>query len=123
MAATGQHYMWMVDLLGHAVYLHEAKDLSKTMSCEPNSSVWMAFSMLTEFMVMWRWENALQKQVLEHGDPEMGEHIAKTSSGIGSLEMAWAMSYYQTSLLLTSEIEEAIEEKDVDKQLVCTWIT
>jgi hypothetical protein len=117
MAATGQHYMWMVDLLHH-----EAKDLSKTMSCEPNSSVWMAFSMLAEFMVMWRWENALQKQV-EHGDPEMGEHIAKTSSGIGSLEMAWAMSYYQTSLLLTSEIEEAIEEKDVDKQLVCTWIT
>jgi hypothetical protein len=32
------------------------------------------------------------------------------------------MSYYQTSLLLTSEIEEAIEEKDVNKQLVCTWI-
>jgi hypothetical protein len=74
-------------------------------------------------LVMWRWENALQKQVLEHGDPEMGEHVAKASSGIGSLEMASAMSYYQTSLLLTSEIEEAIEEKDVDKQLVCTWIT
>jgi hypothetical protein len=42
--------MWMVDLLGHAVYLHETKDLSKTMSCEPNSYVWMAFSMLAEFL-------------------------------------------------------------------------
>jgi hypothetical protein len=115
MAATGQHCMWMVDLLGHAVYVHEAKDLSKTMSCEPNSSVWMAFSMLAEFMVMWRWENALQKQVLEHGDPETGEHIGKTSSGIESLEMAWAMSCCQTSLLLTSEIEEATEEKDADQ--------
>ncbi len=31
----------------------------------------------------WRWEKALQKQVLEHGDPEMGKHIVKTSSGIG----------------------------------------
>jgi hypothetical protein len=49
MAATGQHYMWMVDLLGHAVYVHEAKDLSKIISCEPNSSVWIAFSMLAEW--------------------------------------------------------------------------
>ncbi len=78
-----QHYMCMFDLLGHAVYLHDAKDFNKTMSCEPNSFVWMTFSMLAEFMVMWRWEKALQKQVLEHGDPEMGKHIVKTSSGIG----------------------------------------
>lgn len=56
-----QHYMWMVDLLGHAVYLHDAKDLNKTMSCEPNSFVWMTFSMLAEFMVS-------------------GEGIAETSS-------------------------------------------
>jgi hypothetical protein len=82
-AAIVQHYMWMVDLLGHAVYLHYAKDLNKTMSCESNSFVWMTFSMLAEFMVMWRWEKALQKQVREHGDPEMGKHIVKTSSGIG----------------------------------------
>jgi hypothetical protein len=50
----------------------------------------------------WRWEKALQKQVLEHGDPEMGKHIVKFWYWLGLCPTA-------TSLLLASEIEEAIE--------------
>jgi hypothetical protein len=56
-AATGQHYACMVDLLG----LHEAEELIKTMSCETSASVW----------------KALLGACRVHGDVEMGECIAK----------------------------------------------
>jgi pentatricopeptide repeat protein len=60
-AATGQHYACMVDLLGRAGCLHEAEELIKTMSCEPSASVW----------------KALLGDCRVHGDVEMGECIAK----------------------------------------------
>jgi pentatricopeptide repeat protein len=60
-AATGQHYACMVDLLGRAGCLHEAEELIKTMSCEPSASVW----------------KALLGACRVHGDVEMGECIAK----------------------------------------------
>jgi hypothetical protein len=60
-AATGQHYACMVDLLGRAGCLCEAEALIKTMSCEPSTSVW----------------KALLGACRVHGDVEMGECIAK----------------------------------------------
>ncbi len=63
-SATVEHYACMVDLLGCAGYLQKAEDLIETMSCKPNSSVWMA--LLSASRV--------------HGNTEMGEGICKTGS-------------------------------------------
>ncbi len=37
---TVEHYACMVDLFGRAGHLHEAEEVIKTMSCEPNAPVW-----------------------------------------------------------------------------------
>jgi pentatricopeptide repeat protein len=63
-SATVEHYTCMVDLLGCAGYLQKAEDLIETMSCKPNSSVWMA----------------LFSSCRVHGNTEMGEGICKTGS-------------------------------------------
>jgi pentatricopeptide repeat protein len=60
-SATLEHYTCMVGLLGRAGYMHEAKNLINTMSCESDSSVW----------------RALLGACRVHGDLEMGEYIAK----------------------------------------------
>jgi pentatricopeptide repeat protein len=59
--ATLELYACMVDLLGRAGHLHEAEDLVKAMSCEPDIYVWVA----------------LLGACRVHGEVEMGERIAK----------------------------------------------
>ncbi len=58
---TVEHYACMVDLFGRAGHLHEAEELIKTMSCEPNAPVW----------------KALLGACRVYGDVEMGERVAE----------------------------------------------
>jgi len=58
---TVEHYACMVDLFGCAGHLHEAEELIKTMSFEPNAPVW----------------KALVGACRVYGDVEMGEQIGE----------------------------------------------
>ncbi len=59
--ATVEYNACMVGLLGCAGNLHEAEDIIKGMSCQPNETVW----------------TALLSACRIHGDLELGEHLVK----------------------------------------------
>jgi pentatricopeptide repeat protein len=59
--ATVEHNACMVGLLGHAGNLHEAEDIIKGMSCQPNETVWTALLCACRI----------------HGDLELGECLVK----------------------------------------------
>jgi pentatricopeptide repeat protein len=60
-----EHYTCMVDLLGLAGHLQEAENM--VMQC-PVNHMWLygwLYSVPAEFMVMWRWQNALPNEFLK----------------------------------------------------------
>jgi hypothetical protein len=59
--ATVEYNACMVGLLGCAGNLHEAEDIIKGMSCQPNETVWTALLSVCRI----------------HGDLELGEHLVK----------------------------------------------
>jgi len=60
-SAKLEHYICLVDLLGHAGHLQEEENMIKAMPYNPNVAVWMA--LLGDCRI--------------HGDVEMAEHVVK----------------------------------------------
>jgi len=58
------HYTCMVDLLGHAGHLQDVEIMIKEMPCNQMLFCGGFCSVLAEFMIMWRWENALLNEFL-----------------------------------------------------------
>jgi pentatricopeptide repeat protein len=60
-----EHYTCMVNLLSYAGHLQEAENMVMAMPCKQHvAHGWFCLA-LTEFMVMWRWQNTLQNEFLK----------------------------------------------------------
>jgi len=109
--ATLEHYASMVDLLGRSDRLHEAEDLVKMMSWDPDAAVWMA----------------LLGACRVHSNVEMGEYIAKQ---LVELDPGNAAGYVLLSNIYTAAgkwdqsaaVLQLKLDRGVKKQAAHTWI-
>ncbi|CAK9869700.1 unnamed protein product [Sphagnum jensenii] len=109
--ATLEHYASMVDLLGRSDRLHEAEDLVKMMSWDPDAAVWMA----------------LLGACRVHSNVEMGEYIAKQ---LVELNPGNAAGYVLLSNIYTAAgkwdqsaaVLQLKLDRGVKKQAAHTWI-
>ncbi|CAK9267147.1 unnamed protein product [Sphagnum jensenii] len=109
--ATLEHYAFMVDLLGRSDHLHEAEDLVKMMSWDPDAAVWMA----------------LLGACRVHSNVEMGEYIAKQ---LVELNPGNAAGYVLLSNIYTAAgkwdqsaaVLQLKLDRGVKKQAAHTWI-
>ncbi|CAM6065707.1 unnamed protein product [Sphagnum tenellum] len=109
--ATMEHYASIVDLLGRSDRLHEAEDLVKMMSWDPDAAVWIA----------------LLGACRVHSNVEMGEYIAKQ---LVELNPGNAAGYVLLSNIYTAAgkwdqsaaVLQLKLDRGVKKQAAHTWI-
>jgi pentatricopeptide repeat protein len=92
-SATLEHHTCMVDLLGHAGHLQEAKNVIKAIACKPNPDVWM--DLLGTCKI--------------HGNVEMEEHVGKQ---LLELDLENATTY-----VLLSDIYAATCKRDLSENV------
>jgi hypothetical protein len=108
---SGIHYACVVDLLGWVGHLHDAEVLIKTMTCEPNATVW----------------KALLGACRIHGNLEMGECIARRvlESYLGNFAGCVLLSNIYATVGnwdLSATVQKLRLERGVRRQQGHTWI-
>ncbi|KAF8380303.1 hypothetical protein HHK36_027785 [Tetracentron sinense] len=106
-----EHYACMIDLLGRAGKIEEAKKLLNQMNVKPDATVW----------------KALLAACRIHGDLELGERAAKN---LFELEPTNAMPYVLLSNIYSAagrwedaaKIRRLMKAKGVSKEPGCSWI-
>nr|GEX41973.1 hypothetical protein [Tanacetum cinerariifolium] len=106
-----KHYSCMVDLLGRAGLLEEAKELIKSMPIEPNDSVW----------------GALFFACRNHGNVEIGERAAfkllELDPNDGGIYVMLASMYREAKMFEKAlEVRKLMKVRGVDKTPGCSSI-
>ncbi|XP_057839795.2 pentatricopeptide repeat-containing protein At2g22070 [Cryptomeria japonica] len=108
---TKAHYVCMIDLLGRAGHLEEARDLINTLPFEPDANVWGAFLGACRM----------------HGNIELGKHAAEC---LFELEPQNAAKYVLLANIYAAtgrwddvaKVRKLMKDRGVKKRPGCSWI-
>ncbi|KAL5998670.1 hypothetical protein ACLOJK_009614 [Asimina triloba] len=108
---TIKHYSCVIDVLGRAGYLEEAKDLIRRMPLEPDIVLW----------------GSLLSACRSHGNVEMGEWVAKKMIQLDQCDDSWyvplANAYAGDGRFRDAmDLRLAMKEKQIQKEPGCSLI-